>query len=60
MHSNAHNGMDPDCMKFWYSNNVKIPGNATIPDDLDQSEIACINQVFLHIKRIQENIFETK
>jgi len=42
--SDAHNGMEPDCMRFWYSNNVKIPGNATIPDDLNQSEIACINQ----------------
>ena len=57
MHSDAHNGKDPDCMNFWYSNDVKIPGKATIPDDIDQSEITCIHQVFFYIERICENLF---
>merc|ERR1712086_181216 len=36
-YSDKNNGSvwdpNPDCMTLWYSNNVKIPGKASIPDD---------------------------
>ena len=47
-YSDVHNGRDPDCMSLWYSNNVKIPGKASIPDDMDQSEITCTHQAGAH------------
>jgi len=37
-------GREPDCMKSWFSNSVLIPGNATIPNEMDQSEIPCEGQ----------------
>merc|ERR1712179_750267 len=43
-----HSGRKPDCMNFWFSNNVLIPGKATIPDEMDQSEIICDGQAGHH------------
>ena len=40
-----HSGRKPDCMNFWFSNNVLIPGKATIPDEIDQSEIVLVRPV---------------
>jgi len=34
----------PDCLQFWYSDGVKIPGEATIPDYMSQPETTCIRQ----------------
>jgi len=38
------NHKKPDCMNLWFSNNVKIPGNATLPDHVSQPEVTCIGQ----------------
>jgi len=46
--SNEHNGKLPDCMAFWFSNKVKIPGEASIPEELAQNDITCINQAGAH------------
>jgi len=46
--SNEHNGKSPDCMAFWFSNKVKIPGEASIPEELAQNDITCINQAGAH------------
>jgi len=37
-----------DCLKYWFSDHVNIPGHATIPDDLDQSEVTCVGQAGAH------------
>ena len=37
-------GKDPDCLVWWYSNNVVIPGHATIPGDMAQDEVTCLHQ----------------
>jgi len=37
-YSNTH-PHDPDCMVMWFSNLVKIPGNASIPDEISQTEL---------------------
>ena len=34
----------PDCMQFWFANNVKIPGEATLPPEMAQPEVTCIGQ----------------
>merc|ERR1711970_367933 len=47
-YSNEHNGKAPDCMNFWFSNGVKIPGHATIPEYISQSDITCIHQAGAH------------
>ena len=31
-------------LHFRFSNNVKIPGNATLPDHVSQPEVTCIGQ----------------
>jgi len=41
-YSNTH-PHDPDCMVMWLSNLVKIPGNASIPDDISQSDLEVCN-----------------
>ena len=46
--SHEHNGKPPDCMAFWFSNGVKIPGEASIPEELAQNEITCIHQAGAH------------
>jgi len=46
--SNEHDGKPPDCMNFWFSNGVKIPGNASIPAELAQNDITCIHQAGVH------------
>ena len=43
--SNVHDGKAPDCMHFWYINHVTIPGEATVPDEVAQSDLTCIHQV---------------
>merc|ERR1712215_646263 len=30
--SNTHDGKPPECFNFWFANNVRIPGDASIPD----------------------------
>merc|ERR1712215_342840 len=42
-----HSGRKPDCMNFWFSNNVLIPGKATIPDEMGRVtlEIAALTTV---------------
>jgi len=41
-------GKEPDCMDYWFSNDVKIPGKATIPDEFAQNDITCIHQAGHH------------
>ena len=41
-------GHEPDCLVYWYSNNVRIPGSATIPADMDQDEVTCVHQAGAH------------
>ena len=41
-------GKQPDCLAYWYSNGVKIPGEATIPDEISQSEVTCTGQQGAH------------
>merc|ERR1711962_886390 len=44
----AFNGKKPDCLKMWFSNNVVIPGPATLPENMTQPEVTCIGQVGHH------------
>jgi len=46
--SNVHNGKAPDCMGFWFSNGVKIPGEASIPEYVAQHNLTCIHQAAYH------------
>ena len=32
---------EKDCMQYWFSNQVFIPGNATIPPEMSQPEVTC-------------------
>ena len=41
-------GKKPDCHKFWYSNNVRIPGQPTLPEEVSQPEVECIGQAGHH------------
>merc|ERR1719516_337860 len=43
-----HSGRKTDCMNFWFNNDVLIPGHATIPGEIDQSEIVCQGQAGHH------------
>ena len=36
-----HSGYDEDCLQFWLSNTVKIPGNVTIPLEVSQPGADC-------------------
>ena len=29
---------EPDCINYWYSNDVRHPGEPTIPEDMSQPE----------------------
>jgi len=42
--SEVHDGKPPDCMHYWYINDVRIPGEAVLPDDVAQSDLTCIHQ----------------
>lgn len=42
--SNVTGGKSPDCMNYWYSNRVQIPGEATLPEELSQPEVTCTKQ----------------
>jgi len=42
-----HN-MKPDCMLYWFSNKIKNPGHATLPDYMSQPEVECIGQAGHH------------
>merc|ERR1719516_568637 len=46
--SNVHDGRAPDCMHYWYINQVTIPGEASIPDDVAQTDVTCIHQAGHH------------
>lgn len=46
--SDRHDGKPPDCLNFWYSNNVRIPGKETLPHDMSQPEVTCIHQAGFH------------
>jgi len=46
-HHNSH-ASAPDCMDFWFSNHVEIPGHATLPDHVSQPEVKCIGQAGHH------------
>jgi len=46
--SNVHDGKAPDCMHYWYINHVTIPGEASIPDEVAQSDVTCIHQAGHH------------
>jgi len=35
---------EPDCLNYWYSNDVRIPGSPSIPDHMSQPEVKCIGQ----------------
>jgi len=48
--SEHHNGKDPDCMPYWYSNGVYIPGDHTLPDDMEQPWVTCHHQSGTHGK----------
>ena len=37
----ANEKQEEDCMQFWFSNGVEIPGNATIPPEMSQPEVTC-------------------
>ena len=41
-------GKEPDCLEYWYTNGVRIPGEATIPDEISQSEVTCTGQQGAH------------
>jgi len=43
-----HSGHPADCMAFWFSNGIKIPGHASIPEDLAQNEVTCVGQAGAH------------
>merc|ERR1712192_5415 len=43
--SEHHGGKDPDYMRYWYSNNVYIPGHHSLPDDMQQDWVTCHHQV---------------
>merc|ERR1711915_876008 len=38
------NNKQPDCLKYWFSHGMEIPGHATIPDEAAQNEITCVGQ----------------
>jgi len=42
------NNKQPDCLKYWFSHGVEIPGHATIPDEAAQNEITCVGQAGHH------------
>merc|ERR1712240_745496 len=46
-HHNSH-ASAPDCMDFWFSNHVEIPGHETLPDHVSQPEVKCIGQAGHH------------
>lgn len=37
----ANDNQESDCMQYWFANNVKIPGNATLPPEMTQPENTC-------------------
>ena len=39
-----HDGKDEDCMNYWLSNGVEIPGDATLPPEMSQPEVTCTGQ----------------
>jgi len=42
------NGNKPDCLNMWYTNGVKNPGQATIPEEVSQADVTCIGQAGHH------------
>ena len=41
---NDATGKDADCMEYWFSSEVEIPGNATLPVEMSQPEVTCKGQ----------------
>merc|ERR1711970_1093226 len=41
-HSNGH--FQADCLMYWFSNKVEIPGLAVLPEYMSQPETTCIHQ----------------
>ena len=39
-----HRGHPPDCLFYWFSNKVKIPGDAVLPEYMGQPEVKCVGQ----------------
>jgi len=37
-------GKEPDCVQMWFSNNVTIPGEPSIPSSMSQPEVQCVGQ----------------
>ena len=37
-------GKEPDCFEYWFSNGIEIPGERTLPEEMSQPEVTCINQ----------------
>jgi len=42
------NGHPPDCLFFWFSNKVKNPHHATIPEYMAQNDVTCTGQAGHH------------
>ena len=40
----VNDGKDPDCFTHWFNNQVRIPGDATLPEDMLQPEVECVGQ----------------
>ena len=46
--SHEHDGKPPDCFNYWFSNRVRNPGPATIPQYASQEEVTCAGQAGHH------------
>ena len=43
-----HSGHPADCMRFWFSNKVEIPGQAVLPEYMSQEGTTCVGQAGAH------------
>lgn len=43
-----HSGHPADCMRFWFSNKVEIPGHAVLPEYMSQEGKTCVGQAGAH------------
>jgi len=42
--SNFHNGRAHDCEQYWYTSETYIPGEATLPEEMQQNYLTCKGQ----------------